>query len=361
MSNCNDFPLISVIIPVYNGEKYIADAVNSLLNQPCKDLEIVIINDGSKDGTDKICKELSEKNRCIKYIPKKNEGVSVARNTGIEKATGKYIAFVDADDIWTKDFYNEEMHSLILNNESDMYSFGYIMANEKMTHGIYFDAVDHNQFKISRYNGMWSYLYSRENVCKYLSFDITKKFREDMLYLLRAICVSKTIKCINKYLYVYRDNPTSVMHTSRDTSHESILSQAVFWKYDVLNWLLDNPEYHDNDNVNIAKTMFLTYVFEYVRSAGAANFKSDYIKNKLSQYFSEEELSNSDNIQLNDITMYSQKRYLSDFDEYIKELNKQSLKSKIYKFARTVSNNFFFVKWMYNKNKFKNDISEYVR
>ena len=71
MSNCNDFPLISVIIPVYNGEKYIADAVNSLLNQPCKDLEIVIINDGSKDGTDKICKELSEKNRCIKYIPKK--------------------------------------------------------------------------------------------------------------------------------------------------------------------------------------------------------------------------------------------------------------------------------------------------
>ena len=107
--------------------------------------------------------------------------------------------------------------------------------------------------------------------------------------------------------------------------------------------------------------MFLTYVFEYVRSAGAANFKSDYIKNKLLQYFSEEELSNSDNIQLNDITMYSQKRYISDFDEYIKELNKQSLKSKIYNFARTVSNNFFFVKWMYNKNKFKNDISEYVR
>ena len=90
--------LISIIVPVYNAENTIGTCVDSLVRQSHKLLEIILVDDGSTDNSGKICDELAIKDNRIKVIHKDNEGVSVARNTGINKATGYAITFVDADD-----------------------------------------------------------------------------------------------------------------------------------------------------------------------------------------------------------------------------------------------------------------------
>ena len=87
---------VSVIIPVYNSEKYIKRTIESLLNQTIKQIEIICINDGSTDSSLQILKELQKQDQRIKIIDKKNEGIWKARMNGIEKSTGEYITFVDS-------------------------------------------------------------------------------------------------------------------------------------------------------------------------------------------------------------------------------------------------------------------------
>ena len=88
---------VSIIIPVYNGENYIREAIDSALSQTYKNIEIIVVNDGSKDNTDEICKSYGKK---IKYIKKENGGVATALNTGIKAAKGQYIAWLSHDDLY---------------------------------------------------------------------------------------------------------------------------------------------------------------------------------------------------------------------------------------------------------------------
>ena len=91
-------PIISLIIPVYNTEKYLAGCIESLLQQTFKDFEMILVDDGSKDGSGQICDEYAQKDNRIRVIHKQNGGVSKARNTGIDAAKGRYVLFCDADD-----------------------------------------------------------------------------------------------------------------------------------------------------------------------------------------------------------------------------------------------------------------------
>ena len=93
-------PLVTVIIPVYNAEKYIAQTIQSVLQQTFQDFEIIVLNDGSKDQSGEIIQKLQQTDSRIYYIPKSNSGVSDTRNIGIANAKGKYLAFLDADDLW---------------------------------------------------------------------------------------------------------------------------------------------------------------------------------------------------------------------------------------------------------------------
>lgn len=111
--------LISVIIPAYNVEKYLAKCLNTVLEQTYKNLEIIIVDDGSADNTGKICDEYAEKDSRIKVIHKENGGVSAARNDAIDIATGEYITFVDSDDLISND-YCEKMLTEILNNDAEV-------------------------------------------------------------------------------------------------------------------------------------------------------------------------------------------------------------------------------------------------
>ena len=91
--------LISVIVPVYNVEKYLRPCVESILEQTYKNIEVILVNDGSTDKSKAICLELAEKDKRISYYEKANSGLSDTRNVGLEKAKGEYIAFVDSDDL----------------------------------------------------------------------------------------------------------------------------------------------------------------------------------------------------------------------------------------------------------------------
>ena len=96
---------ISVIVPVYNVEKFIKRCLDSIINQTMRDLEIILVNDGSTDNSGKICDEYAQLDNRITVIHKENGGLSSARNTGLDVATGEWIAFVDSDDYIEKNMY----------------------------------------------------------------------------------------------------------------------------------------------------------------------------------------------------------------------------------------------------------------
>lgn len=111
-------PVISVVVPVYNAGKYFDNCISSIVNQTYKNLEIIIVDDGSTDDTPRACDEWAKKDSRIKVVHKENGGASSARNTGIDNATGDYIGFIDADDYIDADMY-EAMLNDILENDAD--------------------------------------------------------------------------------------------------------------------------------------------------------------------------------------------------------------------------------------------------
>ncbi|MBR5851395.1 MAG: glycosyltransferase family 2 protein [Bacteroidaceae bacterium] len=113
---CENMPDISVIVPVYNAEKYLHRCIDSILAQTYIDFELLLINDGSKDNSGAICDEYAAKDARVRVFHKENGGVSSARNCGLDNATGKYICFIDSDD-WVDANYLEE---LIPNEGEDM-------------------------------------------------------------------------------------------------------------------------------------------------------------------------------------------------------------------------------------------------
>ena len=111
--------LISIVVPIYNVEKYLEKCINSIIIQTYKNIEIILVNDGSTDSSGKICDIYLKKDKRIKVIHKKNGGLSDARNVGIENAKGKYIAFIDSDDFIDSDFI-EILYNLIIEYNADV-------------------------------------------------------------------------------------------------------------------------------------------------------------------------------------------------------------------------------------------------
>ena len=121
--------MISIIIPIYNVEKYLSKCIESLVGQTYKDIEIILINDGSPDHCLSICEQYSKKDNRIIVIDQENKGVSAARNAGLKMAKGEYIGFVDPDDWIAVDMY-EGLHSVIKQSDVDMVICGYEYYSE---------------------------------------------------------------------------------------------------------------------------------------------------------------------------------------------------------------------------------------
>ncbi|MGV0923097.1 glycosyltransferase family 2 protein [Empedobacter tilapiae] len=125
-------PLISVIVPVYNTSKYLSKCLDSILNQTLKDIEIIVVNDGSKDNSQQIIDDYSTKDNRIKSIIKENGGLSDARNVGIENATGEFIAFIDSDDYIDSTMF-EKMFDLAKKHQSEIVLCDLVKVDEKGT------------------------------------------------------------------------------------------------------------------------------------------------------------------------------------------------------------------------------------
>ena len=124
-------PLISIIIPVYNVEKYIRRCLDSVINQTYKNLEIILVDDGSPDNSGKICDEYAKVDKRIKVIHKENGGLSDARNKGIKEAKGKYIAFVDSDDFIDLNMYSM-LEKVIENKKADIACCKFLRFKEQV-------------------------------------------------------------------------------------------------------------------------------------------------------------------------------------------------------------------------------------
>lgn len=112
-------PLISVIVPVYNVEPYLAECLDSVMAQSYKHIEIIVVDDGSTDNSGQLCDQYAERDPRIKVVHKKNGGLSEARNLGIDRARGEYIAFVDSDDVISPNFL-QVLYSQLISNGADL-------------------------------------------------------------------------------------------------------------------------------------------------------------------------------------------------------------------------------------------------
>ena len=112
-------PKVSIVVPVYKVEEYIDRCLDSLLNQTLKDIEIILVDDGSPDNCPKICDEYAQKDARVRVVHKQNEGLGYARNSGMEVAVGEYIAFVDSDDFVDIRMF-EELYDVARGNDSDV-------------------------------------------------------------------------------------------------------------------------------------------------------------------------------------------------------------------------------------------------
>ncbi len=122
-------PLISVIVPVYNVEKYLDRCVESIVTQTYKNLEIILVDDGSRDNSGIICDNWAKKDSRIKVYHKQNSGAGDTRNYGVEKAIGKYIAFVDSDDVIAENYF-EVLYNNLLQNSADISCCDYFEFEE---------------------------------------------------------------------------------------------------------------------------------------------------------------------------------------------------------------------------------------
>lgn len=164
-------PLISVIIPVYGVEKYIAQCLESVINQTYKNLEIIVVNDGTKDRSADIAKEYAAKDSRIKVYDFKNGGLSVARNRGLEIATGEYISYLDSDD-WLDTKMYETLLEAAMKNDADMVKCGIIETNGVTEDKITFSDIkiinnEQNKAFENYFNGIlwtvvWNGLYKKE-------------------------------------------------------------------------------------------------------------------------------------------------------------------------------------------------------
>jgi len=214
-------PIISVIVPVYNVEKYLKRCIDSILNQTFKEFELILVNDGSTDNCGKICDMYKRKDKRIRVIHKENGGLSSARNAGLDIAKGKYIAFVDSDDYINKNMY-DILYSNLIKTDADisLCNFEYVYDNNNFSVNQSIDNYDYLIFNnIEALNKLysenntnivvaWNKLYKKE---LFEGLRYTEgRIHEDEFIIHELLYKSKKIVCTNAELYYYLKRQGSI-------------------------------------------------------------------------------------------------------------------------------------------------------
>ncbi len=214
--------LISIVIPCYNSEKFISKTLDMLISQDLEDCEIIVINDGSTDRTSTIVQEYVNNNSTIRLINKKNEGVSVARNIGIDNATGEYIYFLDSDDSLSDNTLVFFKETILKHPFLDIYAFGYMTKKNGKSQKYYVcsscndTVMDKTSFTKYYFTKklpihICSGLYKKSFILtKHISFTPGVKIGEDVEFILKAILQAQTLFYNERvcFLYQIRDDST---------------------------------------------------------------------------------------------------------------------------------------------------------
>ena len=211
---------ISIIIPIYNVDKYLSACIETVIHQTYQNLEIILVNDGSTDACPQICDDYAAKDQRIIVIHKKNGGLSDARNAGMKLATGDYISFVDSDDLLSLDFYQNLLNALT-RNDADIAECGFFKFGKDIEFNIevadtenadaeIFNTETALELLIKDYvNPMvWNKLYRKE-VLKDLEFPVGK-IHEDVFWTYRVVGNAKKIVKIKNKMYGYRQQLDSI-------------------------------------------------------------------------------------------------------------------------------------------------------
>ena len=239
--------LISVIIPVYNVEKFLPYSLERVINQTYKNLEIILINDGSTDGSKAICEKYAKNDKRIKLLSQKNQGAAVARNTGLEVSSGEYIGFVDSDDVISLEFY-ECLYKLLKETDSDISECASVqISDEDLFNKNYkFDNINNLEYittdslgALNRINSediyitgksivVWNKLYKKE-LFDDIRFPAGKKYEDDLTTYKLFNEIHKLVST-EKVLYNYVQRKNSLMH--KEFSMSRLEALEVFDNYE---------------------------------------------------------------------------------------------------------------------------------
>lgn len=284
-------PMVSIIVPIYNVERYLRDCIDSALAQTYRDYELLLVDDGSPDNSGIICDEYAGKDSRIRVIHKKNGGLSDARNAGLDAAQGKYVYFLDGDDSVAPDLLEtvvplmETGYDLVTFTFRGFYDDGTVFAPWPRECGEFTlgspemrkDFI-HKILMQSRIGWeAWSRIFSRDIIEKYhIRFaDNRKIFAEDLYFSLCYCAHVRQIRCINACLYNYRQRSDSIMH--QETGKNNIvrihqLAKAVqehYLRCDDCEFLLEDFDFL-HFQILMSQFIFqIQYISEYETFRGA--------------------------------------------------------------------------------------------
>lgn len=249
--------LVSLVIPVYGVEKYLKDCIDSVLKQNIKDIEIILVDDGSPDKCPEICDEYAKKDARIKVIHKENGGSSSARNAGIDAAMGKYLMFMDSDDMWNeKESVNGLIKAVEENTDIDMFLFSsldYIEGKGFFKRKEHYNLSDRTFETVTEYcdflqtNGnfevaAYTKVFKRDFIVNNKLYFKNGIIAEDSEWMLRVLRRVGKVQIVNKPYYVYRQREGSITRTIKLKN-----------LYDMLGIVKDNLEFFLKEDLNIKK------------------------------------------------------------------------------------------------------------
>lgn len=220
--------MISVIVPIYNVEEYLSTCIESILNQTYKDLEILLIDDGSTDNSGKICDEYAKQDhRCI-VIHQLNKGEAEARNTGLDHATGEYISFIDGDDyihpqmfeilheaLQKGDYdFSMTLYKEVHNKETSLFIPNYTfqeLNQDQLIYGLYNSSRKRNNYPEISFHVVWNKLYKRSTIKSFKFIDTSS---EDTVFNNSIFLTCKKSIVINQIMYYWVQRRNSITHQS---------------------------------------------------------------------------------------------------------------------------------------------------
>lgn len=263
---------ISVIVPVYNVEKYLDKCLSSLVKQTLKDMEIIVVNDGSTDKSQEIIDNYAKKYKNVISIVKENGGVSEARNLGLKKASGEYIGFLDSDDWVEKDMY-KKMYQKAKSGNFDVVACDTqaIYPNEKsyISSNIKRDNVSNKELMIDAYAVIWNKIYKRE-IIKGIEFKKGMNFCEDVEFLYMVYSKIKTIGVIKEPLHNYLQREGSLTYV-----YDKKLYQLIDAMDDIIKFYKENDlykEYKPELEYTYVRYLYATFVKRIAKTKNKKEF-----------------------------------------------------------------------------------------